>query len=540
LASGDSRATGQQARATARRRRLKGSLAIAGDLQRENERLKRENQRLKEQLTERDKRIADQERQVADKERQVANREQQIADKNKEIAEAEKRIEKLERELAARKKNSTNSSKPPSSDGIAGEQRPRKKRKRRTRRPGGQKGHDGAHRPLVDVEQVDEIVALLPPECKHCGHALPQSGEKLETSGALHRHQVTELPPIKPHITEYQCPKVICPDCGGGTRAPLPPELQPLSGPQLTALIGYLTVVCRMPRRVVEAFLADALHISVSLGSVQKAWEETSEAVQQPYQELQEQLKREPVLNSDETSWRNNGEKRWIWALIAPCFVFYTVAANRSAEILVHLLGSVFQGILCSDRAAAYLKYHKGSAQYCWAHLKRNILGVQAFAKTTEAGQFCRNALALHARLFRLWHRFRGNEAHRRELHLKSLPIQKKFFELADRHINSADAEVRNLARVLFFHSDRLFTFLEAPGVEPTNNVAERALRIAVQWRKIVFGNRSKIGEIATARLLTATQTCKVQQHSSLEYLTEAIRCHRRGQKAPSLLPQQR
>jgi transposase len=185
------------------------------------------------------------------------------------------------------------------------------------------------------------------------------------------------------------------------------------------------------------------------------------------------------------------------------------VAAHRSSEVLIPLLGAVFKGFLCSDRSGAYWKYHKGPAQYCWAHFKRNLLGILDFTKTKEAERFCRDALALHARLFRLWHRFRGDDAHRRELILKSLPIQKKFFELADRRVNSEDAEVCNLARVLFFRSDRLFTFIEVPGVEPTNNLADRALRIAVQWPKIVFGNRSTTGEIATARLLTVTQTSK-------------------------------
>jgi transposase len=489
------------------------------ELQRENEQLKREIEKLKEYLTERDR---------------------QLAENEKQLAEAEKQITDLERQLAARRRNSTNSSKPPSSDGLAGDQRPRVKRKKSRRKPGGQKGHDGAHRPLAELERVDAVIAILPPECKHCHHPLPQQPAEVQTVGDVHRHQVTELPPIQAHITEYQCPKVLCPDCGKGTRAPLPEEFQDQSGPNLTALIAYLTVVCRMPRRVVHAFLENALHISISLGSTQKAWEETSEAVKEPYEELQQQLKNEPVLNSDETGWRNDGEKRWIWALVAQSFVFYTVAANRSSEVLIHLLGAVFQGVLCSDRAAAYLKYHKGKAQWCWAHLKRNLLGVLDFAKTTEAERFCRDALALHARLFRLWHRFRGDDAHRQQLVLKSLPLQKKFFELATRHVNSDDADVSNLARVLFLHSDRLFTFLEVPGVEPTNNSVEQALRIAVQWRKVTFGNRSMNGEVATARLLTATQTCKLQQRNTLDYLTEAVRCHRRRLPAPSLLLQQK
>jgi len=155
--------------------------------------------------------------------------------------------------------------------------------------------------------------------------------------------------------------------------------------------------------------------------------------------------------------------------------------------------------------------------------------------------------LALVARLFRLWHRFRGDvrdrrgnpqPIDRRQLILKSIPLQKKLFALAEAHLDDADSEVCNLARALFIHCERLFTFLEADDVEPTNNVVERALRTPVQWRKTSFGNRSRNGELATARLLTVTQTCKKQQRHVLTYLTDAVRCYRRQAAAPSLLPQ--
>ena len=108
---------------------------------------------------------------------------------------------------------------------------------------------------------------------------------------------------------------------------------------------------------------------------------------------------------------------------------------------------------------------------------------------------------------------------------------------MAEAHLDDGDREVRNLATALFVHFDRLFTFLEQEGVEPTNNVSERILRPAVQWRKISFGNRSRAGEIATARLLTVAQTCKRQQRHVLAYLTDAVCCHRRQATPPSLLP---
>lgn len=474
--------------------------------------------------------------------RQVEKLKRDLEQAGERIAEQQEEIRKLEKELAEARRNSTNSSKPPSSDGLAGPQRVRGRKPgvKCKRRAGGQIGHAGHYRKPVEAAKVSQTIEVLPKQCSRCGHGFAAGTTSAQVIGEPHRHQVVDLPPIEAWITEYQCIKLECPCCGQATRAALPDEARDQMGPRLTALVAYLTVVCRMPRRVVQRLLEQAMGITISLGSTQKCWEQMSEAVEGPCDELESKLDSEPVLNVDETGWRQSGEKRWIWALVAQGFVFYTVAANRSSEVLIHLLGVVFRGVLCSDRAAAYLKYHKGKAQFCWAHLKRNLLGILDFAKTTEAERFCRDALALHARLFRLWHRFRGDNAHRPELIRKSIPLQKKFFELADRHVNSDDAEVCNMARALFFHCDRLFTFLEEPGVEPTNNSAERALRIAVQWRKVSFGNRSANGELATARLLTATQTCKIQQRSALDYLTEALRCHRRGLSAPSLLLQQK
>ena len=146
------------------------------------------------------------------------------------------------------------------------------------------------------------------------------------------------------------------------------------SDPILTALVAYLTVVCRMPRRVVQRFLKQAMGLDISLGSTQKCWEEASEAGTVPCQALETKLASEAVLNVDETGWRQNGEKRWIWAIVGNSFTYYLVSASRGGNVLVEVLGAVFSGILCRDRWAVYLKYHKqGQSQLCWAHLKRNL-----------------------------------------------------------------------------------------------------------------------------------------------------------------------
>jgi len=485
-------------------------------LHRENERLLRENEELR---------------------RKVAEREKEVVEREKQIADAEKQIADLERQLALRKQNSTNSSKPPSSDGLAGEPRPRGRKRKSRRKPGAQPGHAGHHRQLVPTAEVSAIEELLPSHCRHCDARLPQNPNNLTVQGQPRRHQVTEIPPIQPHITEYQIPNVVCSHCRKTTHAPLPDEIAGHFGPQLAALIAYLTVNCRMPRRVVEALLAQVLGIQISLGSTQKCWEEASQAVAAPCQQLERQLRDEPVLNADETGWRTNGDKRFLWVFVAARYVVYTVAATRGSEVLIRLLGAVFQGILCSDRFSAYLKYHKGKAQFCWAHLKRNLLGMVEFTKSSAVERFCRDALAQHARLFRLWHKFRGGQIDRSQLIVRSIPIQKRIVELAERHLDSQHREVCNLATALFQYNDRLFAFLEEEGVEPTNNSAERALRTGVQWRKICFGNRSAAGELATARLLTVAETCDLRRLNTLAYLTAAIAAHRRRQPVTSLLP---
>jgi transposase len=247
---------------------------------------------------------------------------------------------------------------------------------------------------LQPPERVDETVAVLPVSCRHCDQPLPQQLQQVETRGEVHRYQVTELPPLRAHITEYQCHKVACPHCGRATRAELPSAVRGSAfGPRLAGLIAYLTVGLRIPRRGVEQLLATALGIEISGGSTQKLIEESSEALAATCQELERQLPKEPVLNSDETGWRSMGERRWLWALVASSFVFFTVAASRSSQVLVHLLGTVFPGILCSDRFGAYLKYHKGRAQFCWAHLKRGYpLGPAGYPRVCPYDR-CRTVL---------------------------------------------------------------------------------------------------------------------------------------------------
>ncbi len=191
----------------------------------------------------------------------------------------------------------------------------------------------------------------------------------------------------------------------------------------------------------------------------QAAWEEASAAVAAPYAELEAALTHEPVVNADETGHRTNGDKRWLWTFVAHTFVVYRIATSRSAEVLRAVLGETFAGILGSDRLSTYLTYGAAQRQLCWSHLIRNLRSALDLATTPSAKRFCREALVLSRRLFRLWHRYRGDPTARgapltrAELVAKALPIEKAFFRLGERSLDAPSADVRNLAYALFMCS---------------------------------------------------------------------------------------
>jgi transposase len=490
------------------------------------EQLKRDNARLRQAL--------------AEAQRRTAETEKRLADTEQRLTEAERTIDKLEHQLALRRQNSTTTSKPPSSDGLAGAQRVRGRRKKSRRAAGGQPGHPGHGRPVVPAERVNAVVDLFPSACGQCQLPLPAG----RSVGVPSRYQVTEVPAIAAHITEYRRHHTTCPDCGHVTAAALPSEVTGQFGPQLTALMAYLTVVCRLPRRLVWRLLEDVLHISLSVGSIQNTWEEASAAVAPVYAALEQALPTQPVLNADETGHRTSGDKRWLWVFVAQAFVFYRVATSRGTDVLRALLGASFPGILGSDRLPAYLKYSVGQRQLCWAHLVRALKSAHELAQTPAGRRFCLRALALTRRMFRLWHRFRGDpEARgtpltRDQLVERGHRLATQLHALADQHVQAADRQVRNLACALVRHHQHLFTFMFEDGVDPTNNAAERGLRSAVIARKISFGTRSDEGERAFERLLTVVRTCQVQQISALLYLAAAIRAHRRRETVASLLHQ--
>jgi len=445
------------------------------------------------------------------------------------------RIEELERKVALLTRDSTNSSKPPSSDGPSAKPRARRPVKSKKRKPGGQPGHKGANRDLIPTEQANEVIPVFPETCDQCGAVLAPEPNGDSLTGKYWRHQVIDIPEPKAEVTEYQRHCIRC-SCGAENWGKLPQAARSGFGPRLTALLAHLTGLHRVTRRGCQEIAKTIFGINIGLGSVCKLHEEVSQSLALAHEKTREVLSEQPVLNIDETGWNNQGQNRWLWIVVTPLIAFYHIAASRGAKVLKDILGDEYKGIVVSDMYSAYKAFHNGVRQFCWAHIIRGIKGIKHSCRSPDAVKFSTWMLSETGRMFALWHAFKDGHLDRQTLVRKSVPIRSRMSRCLQQYCASSDYDVSKSAKSLVKHWNGLFTFLEYEGVEPTNNSAERGGRPAVQWRKICFGNQSDDGELLTARLLTAERSCLLQGRNPFQFLLQSVVAYRSGLPGPALV----
>jgi len=437
------------------------------------------------------------------------------------------RVEALEREVAQLKarlgQNSQNSSKPPSAD-PPGTQRPQKESSGRG--PGAQPGHPGVSRALA--AKVDEVMELKPQRCGHCGRALTGSDP------AAHRHQVTELPPVLPHITEYRQHTLVCGGCGHETRAALP-EGVPVGqfGPRLLATVGLLTGAYHLSKRTAQEMLRDLFGVQMSLGAVSGCEQTVSDALAAAVMEAHEWAQDERTAHADETGWRERRRLAWLWVMATRLVTVFKVHARRNREAAHALLGR-FQGVLHSDRWAAY-NIHTGLRQLCWAHLLRDFTAMGEAGG--RAGGIGRRLVRRAKQVLKRWHCVRDGTWSRRKFFRSTVYLRDQIERDLAAGAACGHAKTEHTCRRILKFSGALWTFARKPGVEPTNNAAERAIRPAVLWRKRSFGTHSERGSRFAERMLTTFMTLKQQRRPVVDYVREACQAFLQGQRVPSLLP---
>jgi transposase len=442
------------------------------------------------------------------------------------IAEQDRRIAALEAEVAALKKTPRNSSLPPSTEHPHAKPAPPKEKS--GKKPGGQPGHPKHERALIPTEQCQAVILVKPESCRRCGD--PLRGSDSEPL----RHQVWEIPEIKPVVTEYQLHRLICPGCRQSTCAELPPGVpQGQAGPRLTALTALLMGCFKQSKRRVALFLEQVLNQPCSPGWVVKLQNQATAALTPPYEELAAELPTEPVLGIDESPTKEARQKSWLWVFVAVTYTVFALRTTRAATVLKEMLTDEFDGVVNCDRAKMY--WNVGRPQWCWAHLKRDF---QALIDHPDhqVKRLGRDLMRPTKELFRHWARCRDGTITRTGMLRLMQPIRREIDALLLRGVFSGNSKLIGMCQPLYDHRDWLWTFLDVEGVEPTNNVSERALRPAVIWRKLSFGTQSARGSRFVEAILTVVETCHRQSRNSFEYITATIQAQWAGARAPSLV----
>jgi transposase len=449
------------------------------------------------------------------------------------FAQMEAAVVSLQAQLAAARKDSSNSSKPPSSD-IVKPPKPPPPHGQDKRKIGGQPGHPKHERLLFPPEQLTEPVHhYLPEICPDCGQGLQPAGDEPRVV------QQIEFPIVPLQITEHQSHPGWCPHCCKVHYAALPTVVERggLAGPRLTTLIAYLKGACHASYATIRKFLRDVIHVTVSRGLLAKIINKVTTALDEPYQELLDALPLEKVLNVDETGHKQNGQAWWTWCFRASLFTLFKIDPQRNAEVLIEVLGKEFSGVLGCDYFSAYRRYLREFGvlvQFCLAHLIRDVKFLLTLPDRRDQAYGTRLREALRG-LFAVIHQREALPAATFERQLKAarqVVLRAGTEDVPDtRHS-------QNLVKRFRKHGEAYFQFITTPGVAPTNNLAEQAIRFVVLDRIVTQGTRGEAGNRWCERIWTVIATCAQQGRSVFDYLYEAVKARfEETGPAPSLMP---
>jgi transposase len=309
-----------------------------------------------------------------------------------------------------------------------------------------------------------------------------------------------------------------------------------LAGPRLTTVIAYLKGACHASYSTIRKFVRDVIGLTISRGQLCKIIGKVSRALERPYEELLGDLPGQAVLNVDETGHKRNGQQHWTWCFRAGLYTLFKIDPTRSADVLIDVLGAEFDGVLGCDYFSAYRRYHRECGavlQFCLAHLIRDVKYLTTLPDRRDRayGEGLREALR---GLFAVIHRreeWTGREFQRRLEAARDEVLRRGTSEVP------ATRAASNLAKRLEMHGASYFRFITEPGIEPTNNLAEQAIRFVVIDRRVTQGTRGERGDRWCERIWTVMATCSQQGRSVFEYLEAAVTAWFAGEEAPSLLP---
>jgi len=468
------------------------------------------------------------------KDRKIARLERLVAKQAAVIEKLEKlvpRVEELERALAKALKNSSNSSKPPSSDIVKKPKGKASGKRKGKRKPGGQKGHPKHQRTAFLPDELDGAWDYTLSVCPDCDGKLDSSDKAPKV---VQQIEIVEKP-IR--IDEHRGLAHWCRTCQKIHYAPLPTDVEKgqLLGPRLTTLVAYMKGACHCSFSTIRRFFRDVLQVRISRGQLAKTIAKVTVSMKSAYAELVAALPTQPYVRSDETGHKENGKRYWTWCFRTDLFTLFWIDRSRGSQVLYEVLGADFDGVLSCDYFSAYRKYMGEldlRVQFCLAHLIRDLKYLTTLSdKPTQAyGQRLLDAVR---EMFRTLHR--RDELTEQTVERRLVIARETILAKATKRV-PASREAKNMATRFRKHGDAFFEFITTPGVDPTNNLAEQAIRFVVIDRRITQGTRSEKGRDWSECIWTAIATCQQSGRNLMQFMEQSLRAHWHGVPPPSLL----
>ena len=438
--------------------------------------------------------------------------------------------QEIERLKLSKDLDSKISSKPPSSDLLKKSEK-KKETEKKKRKPGGQPGHQGKTR--KGFSRVDRVEVLKAEECGHCRQKLTfVQPIKIET------RTVAQLVAKPIEIVEYQRHHTRCDCCQKVTIVDWSPEIIPGQdlGIKLQGLLGWLGNYGHVPDEKQQELLWELGEIKIGVGTLVSTNQRVSKAIQKSVTALSSWVEQEkPPLNIDETPWSVKGVKEWLWVFANPQFCLFRAGDTRGRKEIQEQLGEEYSGVIISDDFNVYNGYEVNSQQKCLAHLRRHaqrlvktpgkhnkLIGEELTALVDEAFKHHRN-----------WRENQDDNSYFGWATEFKLKVQQTL----KRWCKKAGYEAGKILRNLKLKAEQWWYFLDHPEIPPDNNLAERALRLAVTKRKVSGGSRSMKRFQETANHLTVIQTCRFQGRSVMNFFTSALKASVGIEQQPSLIP---
>lgn len=375
---------------------------------------------------------------------------------------------------------------------------PKKKR-------GAPLGHMGKTRPIPN--KVDTVDIIPPPDsCPHCGQSHILAGNDYTSK------YVEDIPPVVRTVTERRYMQGICAECLRAVVAPEATTGPPVMvGHNLIALLSVMRQQMGVSYRKLARFSTETLQIPLSPSGVLDIMNRLSHKLEPVYKGIESSLRAQLVLHGDETGWRMDGKRWYLWCFCNSSIVYFHADPSRGSKVPKAILGDDYSGIMHADFYAAYNFLPK--TQRCLVHFQRAI---------NEELEITPHDKALQ----RLKHGIKNLIEKGKEL--KKLPdspeknTQVKELENTLQtlsQLKSSNSKTKAYIQRLIRHKKDFLHFVNHPEAQYHNNRAEQAIRPAVIFRKISFGNRTPQGAQNYAILTSVLETCRLKKNNLSDFI---------------------